>query len=64
MTPKELGYTNSPFSDSNSLIEHVRELNKRELQEREAKRIKALNRVRELRQAIKEQRELKHDERC
>lgn len=57
-SPKELGYTNSPFSNSNTLMDHVRELNKKELQEQEVRRQRALNRIKELREAIQAQRQL------
>lgn len=43
--------------NSNELRDYVRELNKQEAVEQELRRQKALNRIRELRRAMKEQQE-------
>jgi hypothetical protein len=47
---------------SNELAEHVRKLNEQESVQHELRKQQALNRIRELRKAIKEQEELKHKE--
>lgn len=55
MTPQELGYTNSPWGDSNELREHIKRLNKQEAVEIELspKGIRALRKIQQLRKERK-----------
>lgn len=45
------------MAEFNELLEHIRKLNATEEEKREVQRIAALNRIRELRRAYKEQQE-------
>lgn len=56
MTPKELGYTNDPWG-SNSLLEHVKALNKIEAIKHDQRREAAIERIKALRQRTRNQQE-------
>lgn len=47
--------------NSNELIEYVKELNKREALEQELRRQKAINRIKQLRQELKEKQRARDD---
>jgi len=55
-TPKQLGYTNSPF-ESETMIEHIRRLNEEQARIHEQRRQEALNKIRAMRVAQREQQE-------
>ena len=57
ITPQELGYTNDPFTDSNTLRDYIRLLNIRERAENEQKRKAAIERIKALRQRTRDQQE-------
>lgn len=50
------------MAEFNDLLEHIKQLNATEEEKREIQRIAALNRIRDLRRAYKEQRERTHKE--